>query len=119
MSPREAEGAAWREIVQERLGDVPVCYNENGAPVVPEGFIGISHTRGWVAAVWSPEPCAVDVELKDRVLSPTVMERYGFHSMNDWCAFEARYKYRGLTGRSADGPVEMLDHRELIVAVIW
>ena len=119
---REAEGAAWRAIVRERLGqDTAISYNENGAPVLEKerGYIGVSHTRGWVAVVWSPEPCAIDIEPADRKLSPAAAARYSLSSISDWCALEAAYKYQGLTGiappRSA---VTFLPHPVLIVAVI-
>lgn len=83
------------------------------------GYISISHTRGWVAVVWSPGPCAIDIELKTRRLSAAAAERYSISSIEDWCALEAEYKYEGLTGRKpAPGSVRFLPHPELVVAVI-
>ncbi len=147
ISRREAEGAAWRAIVRRHLGqDTVISYNENGAPVLgkipvreylsvedrgpqtsasrrdapnPLGYIGVSHTRGWVAVVWSPEPCAIDIEPADRKLSPAAAERYSLSSISDWCALEAAYKYKGLTGiEPPRNAVAFLPHPVLIVAVI-
>jgi hypothetical protein len=124
LARRVAERAAWRAIVRRRLGDgVTVGYNKNGAPVLLDppgsGFISVSHTRGWVAVIWSPEPCAIDIELRGRVLSAAVAKRYSISSMEDWCALEAEYKFRGLTGRDpAPGSVSFPPHPELVVAVI-
>jgi hypothetical protein len=128
LARRAAERAAWRAIVREKLGDdIAVEYNGNGAPVLlpapgpatPPGCIGVSHTRGWVAVVWSPGPCAIDIEPKSRPLSPAAAERYGFTTMEEWCAFEAEYKYEGLAGHPpARGSVRFEPHDQLIVAVI-
>lgn len=118
---RVAERTAWREIVYERLGDVSISYNKNGAPVIDKGrgFISVSHTRGWVAVVWSPEPCAIDIELKNRGLSAAAAARYSIASIEDWCALEAAYKFAGLTGREPEAErVRFLEHTELVVAVI-
>jgi hypothetical protein len=146
LSRRVAERAAWRAVVRERLGDdVVVGYNKNGAPVLEgapgdeglpggdgssagdgssrgdgsPGYISVSHTRGWVAVIWSTEPCAIDIELRDRTISEAAAARYSLGSMEDWCALEARYKYAGLTGREpAPDSVRFLPHPQLIVAVI-
>lgn len=124
LSRRVAEKAAWMAIVRRRLGiadDSPIGYNKNGAPVLEtgRGYISVSHTRGWVAVVWSPEPCAIDIELKSRRLSPAAAERYSIGSIEDWCALEAHYKYTGLTGREpAVDRVSFIPHPELVVAVI-
>jgi phosphopantetheinyl transferase len=119
-----AERAAWHAIVRERLGaDVVVGYNKNGAPIIEggaeRGHISISHTKGWVAVIWSPEPCAIDIELRDRKLSAGAAARYNISSIEDWCALEARYKYAGLTGHQPDPTVELrfLPHPDLVVAV--
>ncbi len=123
LSRRAMERTAWRAIVRERLGrDTAIAYNENGAPVLsPDcGYIGVSHTRGWVAVIWSPEPCAIDIELRDRKLSSAVTTRYpSIKSIEDWCAFEAEYKFAGLTGHPpTPDSVHLLPHPELVVAVI-
>lgn len=122
---RVAERAAWRAIVRRRLGDdTEIGYNKNGAPVLGagRGYISVSHTKGWVSVIWSSEPCAIDIERRDRRLSAAAAERYGIGTIEDWCALEARYKYSGLTGRTGGGgeppPVRFLPHPELVVAVI-
>ncbi len=125
LSRRVAEKAAWRAIVRERLGlsdDSAIGYNKNGAPVLSDGlgYIGVSHTRGWVAVVWSPKPCAIDIELRDRKISPAVAERMGIApEIEDWCAWEAAYKYKSVTGTApAPSAVSFIPHPELVVAVI-
>ena len=122
LTRRVVEKAAWREIVRRRLGDdICIAYNENGAPILEEGhgYIGVSHTRGWVAVIWSPAPCAIDIELKTRKLSSAAVARYSITSIEDWCALEAVYKYKGLTGIAADhAQVRFLPHPELVIAVI-
>ncbi len=111
---RAEQTAAWQAIVRERLGEgVEISYVVDGRPVIENGFISVSHTRGWVAVVYNPAgPCAIDIELKSRVLSDRVRQRYGLGSMRDWCARETVYKY----GRPAE--VRFIDHPELVVATI-
>jgi len=125
LSRRVAERAAWRAIVRERLGlsdDDAIEYNSKGAPVLRggRGFISVSHTRGWVAVVWSAAgPCAVDIELRTRRLSAAAAERYSIASIDDWCALEAAYKYESVAGTAPDpARIEFLPHPELAVAVI-
>jgi phosphopantetheinyl transferase len=124
-SRRETERAAWRAIVRERLGlpnDNAIGYNANGAPVLDgeRGFISVSHTRGWVAVVWSPEPCAIDIELQGRKVSPGLAARFGITpEIEQWCALEAAYKYKSVTGILPEPlEVDFLLHSELVVAVI-
>jgi hypothetical protein len=81
------------------------------------GYISISHTKGWVAVIWSPEPCAVDIERRDRALSADAAARYGITSIEEWCALEARYKFAGLT-TAEPPPVRFHTHPDLVVAVI-
>ena len=123
MTPREAEKAAWHAIVREKIGpDVAVAYNDAGAPILKnhEGFIGVSHTRGWVAVVWSDAPCAVDIELKTRKISPAIAERLEIEpTIEAWCAWEAAYKFRSLSGHDPNsGTIRFEPHPELVVAVI-
>ncbi len=122
LSRRVAERAAWRAIVRERLGeDTAIGYNENGAPVLDpgRGYISVSHTRGWVAVVWSPGPCAIDIEPHGRELSAAAAARYSIRTIEDWCALEAAYKFTGLTGlEPAPDSLHFLPHPELVVAVI-
>lgn len=103
---RRAEWLTWRAVVGERLGRGAVSYDADGAPVLPEGMghIGVSHTKGWVAVVWSPEPCAVDIELVSRDIGRTAdrfistaenaLSDYAhpFFPVSAWCAKEAAYK---------------------------
>jgi phosphopantetheinyl transferase len=125
LSRRVAERAAWRAIVRRRLGlsDDAIRYNKNGAPVLRDGrgYIGVSHTRGWVAVVWSPEPCAIDIELRDRKISPAAAARMGIApEIEYWCAWEAAYKYKSVTGSAPDpSAVSFIPHPELVAAVIW
>lgn len=122
LSRRVAERTAWRAIMRQRLGeDTAIDYNKNGAPVLDQGhgYISVSHTRGWVAVIWSPTPCAIDIELKSRRLPEAAAARYSLDSMEDWCALEAAYKFKGLTGIEADlSRVSFPPHPELVVAVI-
>lgn len=114
MNPvsRRAEWLAWRAIVRERLGrDVSITYDPVGAPQVDVGHIGVSHTKDWVAVVWSSERrCAVDIESASRDVSH-VSSRFVSkeeHRLSDtsnplftisvWCAKEALYKYAGEPG---------------------
>lgn len=119
---RQAETAAWQAIVRERLGNVEVKYNENGAPVLARssgGYISVSHTRGWVAVVYSDSPCAVDIELKSRTISSAVATRMNIEpDVAAWCAFEARYKYRSVEPSEPVPPVSFHPHPELVVAII-
>jgi phosphopantetheinyl transferase len=91
--------------------DIAISYDSSGAPVVGKGYIGVSHTRGWVAVVWSPEACAVDIELAARNISHSTTSRFissEERSLADssnplfpasvWCAKEAAYKYARTPG---------------------
>ena len=122
LTRRVAERAAWQAIVRERLGvETAIAYNKNGAPTLDSerGFISVSHTKGWVAVIWSPEPCAIDIELHGRKLSAAAAARYSIGSLEEWCALEAEYKFTGLTGqRPAPGSVRFIPHPDLVIAVI-
>lgn len=110
---RRAEWLAWRAAARERLGkDISITYDSNGAPRLEKGLghIGVSHTRGWVAVVWSPRRCAVDIEHVSRKISHvshkfiSPEEAALADSANPlfeiavWCAKEALYKYSGTSG---------------------
>lgn len=43
---------------------LPPVYSrdEGGRPVIEGGFISLSHTEGFAAAVFSPVPCGIDIE---------------------------------------------------------
>ena len=47
---------------------------ENGMPVCDSGFISLSHTEGFAAAVVSDMPCGIDIELR-REVSPAALHR--------------------------------------------
>ncbi len=110
---RRAEWLTWRGIVRERLGrSITLSYDANGAPALEEdhGCIGVSHTKGWVAVVWSPEKCAVDIEPAARDVSQTAArfisdDENGLADSGNalfpisvWCAKETLYKYSGIAG---------------------
>ena len=93
---RRREFLTWRAVVRRELGDdVPIAYDETGAPVVPgrEVHIGVSHCPGRVAVCISEAPCAVDVEPESRDFS-----RAAPRSAAVWCAKETLYKYAGRPG---------------------
>lgn len=141
---RMAETAAWRAIVRERLGSgIGISYDNNGAPLLDRtpdadalpaghpgrhghishpghpGHISVSHTKGWVAVLWSPEPCAIDIEPVERELPPAAAARYSIGSISDWCALEAAYKYKSVSGREPDpARLRFHPHPHLVVAVI-
>lgn len=110
MSPpsRRIEWLAWRAVVREKLGrGTVISYDPYGAPVLEEGrgFIGVSHTKGMAAVVWSEGRCAVDIEPLSRDVS-RVWTRFVSQSeralddfrdprfaISAWCAKEALYKY--------------------------
>jgi phosphopantetheinyl transferase len=99
-------------LTRERLGrDVAISYDADGAPVVDRGYISVSHTCGWVVVVWSPEPCAVDVESATRNISQVTLRRFisseestladssdPRFSVAVWCAKEAAYKFAHIAG---------------------
>ncbi len=110
---RRAEWLAWRAAARKRLGHgISITYDANGAPELEEGlgYLSVSHTKGWSAVVWSPERCAVDVELVSRDVSPASTrfisdEESGLadagsqlFAISVWCAKEALYKYAGIPG---------------------
>ncbi len=108
---RRAEWLAWRAAARERLGrDITITYDSNGAPILEEGYISVSHTRGRVAVVWSPRQCAVDIEPASRDVSHSSArfiseDESGLadagnpvFALSVWCAKEALYKYSGVPG---------------------
>ena len=108
---RRREYLAWRAVVRQELGrDVVIEYNEVGAPVLAnrDVQISVSHCKGWVAVVFSQQPCAVDIESLDRNF-----ERVAAHYLTEqermlsddlrflavaWSAKETLYKYSGREG---------------------
>ncbi len=112
--------ASWNDRASgndKASGNAPAFGDYSAAP--HPGYIGVSHTRGWVAVVWSPEPCAVDIELKTRTISPASAARVGISpDIASWCAWEALYKYRSAGGVETDPRVCFHPHPDLVVAVI-
>lgn len=114
MNPasRRTEWLSWRAVVRKKLGNTEVSYDENGAPVLTDGMghIGVSHTKGWIAVVCSPTPCAVDIELSSRDVSRTASRfvsederrladaRNPLFAISVWCAKEAAYKLVRIPG---------------------
>ncbi len=118
-SERRAEWLGWRALIRRRLGaDTPISYNEKGAPLVGAGYISVSHSAGWIAVLWSPFPCAVDIELSSRPLPPAAAERYGISSLQDWCSHEARVKFASLSSSPPPVP-RIVPHSDLVVAAIY
>lgn len=112
-SRRRREWLTWHFMARFFLGeDVQTGYNERGAPVLTnhEGFIGVSHSKEYVALYYNSEPCAIDIESVDRdygvarrrILSQTEL---GLANIADdrflalaWCAKEVAYKYAKAEG---------------------
>lgn len=110
---RRTEWLAWRAAARERLGhDTTITYDANGAPVLEKGrgYISVSHTKGWIAVMWSPQRCAADIEHASRDVSRTAArfvseeERLLSDAANPlfpisvWCAKEALFKYSSIPG---------------------
>ena len=105
---RRREFLTWRAIVRRELGRaIRISYDEEGAPVLPDGeaFVSVSHCPGRVAVFLSPERCAVDIEPADRdftraasrFLTPSeaVLADDPRWPGFAWCAKETLYKYAG------------------------
>ena len=69
-----AELALSYAVSGEALIKPAYSYAENGKPVCENGFISLSHTEGYAAAVLSPLPCGIDIEA-ERTLSPAAASR--------------------------------------------
>ncbi|MBQ9963069.1 MAG: 4'-phosphopantetheinyl transferase superfamily protein [Alistipes sp.] len=103
---RRQEYLTWRAMLYKHLGcKVEIAY-EDSAPIVvgSDINIGVSHTTDMAAVVISPDPCAVDIERKDRDIA-RIAERFftaGEQQLSVdnrscvaiWCARECYYKYR-------------------------
>ena len=60
---RKIEFLATRMLLQEiGLADSDLSYREDGAPVIENGFISISHTSEFVAIIVSDKSVGIDVE---------------------------------------------------------
>ena len=103
---RRREVLAWRAVVRRELGEnTQISYDEYGAPQVdaPDTYISVSHSKEWVAVLFSDRECAVDIEsvernfrnVATRYLSSEeqmLAEKYDLYA-ELWCAKEALYKY--------------------------
>ena len=69
-----AELALSYAVSGEALIKPAYSYAENGKPVCENGFISLSHTEGYAAAVLSPLPCGIDIEA-ERPVSPAAASR--------------------------------------------
>lgn len=108
---RMGEWLLWRTIVREHLGaDTRIGYDENGAPILLNrpGHIGVSHCAESVAVIYSPHPCAIDIESLSRNFDKIAHKYICAAEMRlpdasselfkaaVWCAKEAAYKYTGI-----------------------
>ena len=68
---RRRERLTWRAMLYEFLGEQVEIEYLDGAPIVVDRdiHIGVSHTTDMVAVVVADNPCAVDIERKDRDVS--------------------------------------------------
>lgn len=101
---RRRERLTWRAMLYEFLGELVEIEYLDGAPIVVDRdiHIGVSHTTDMVAVVVADNPCAVDIERKDRDVSRisnrffTAEERQMAENtlcqLAMWCAKECYYK---------------------------
>ncbi len=116
---RRKERLAWRALLRRFIPEGEVLYDEHGAPRVKGSdlYIGVSHTPGMAALVFSSRPCAVDIERESRDPEKLVTRYLAEEELRlpesgtplfriaAWCAKETLYK---ISGRKA------LDLREKI-----
>ncbi len=110
---RRSERLAWRAIVRQLLPRAGrISYDSAGAPRPEEleGYIGVSHCRGYAAVIYSSRPCAIDIEeagrdfhtAAERYLSPQekALPEAGSPEFEAavWCAKETLYKLSGMEG---------------------
>ena len=120
---RRAEIATWRALVRMEMGGVDIYYDAVGRPVVSPGgkwnYIGVTHTGGRVAVIFSGNPCAIDMELTTRDFS-RAMPRFlsqGERLLPEvddplflpavWCAKETLYKLIGRPGADFIGDMRI------------
>jgi 4'-phosphopantetheinyl transferase len=111
---RRCEWLASRVVLKHIVGhDVKIGYRANGAPYMANqsGYISLSHTKGFAAAVFHPtKPTGIDIEypsarvlkVSDRFLSGHEMafipkEWEMVYQTVIWCAKEALFKWLGKT----------------------
>lgn len=103
---RRREYLTWRVMLYEHLGrKVEIEYADSAPIVVGENiYIGVSHTADMAAVVVGQNPCAVDIERKDRDIT-RVANRFFTHCEKRfatdnssmvaiWCARECYYKFK-------------------------
>lgn len=112
LPSRRAEWIAWRNIARRELGGAEIAYDANGAPRLTGSdkwnHIGVSHTRGAVAVIFSNSCCAIDMEPVDRNMTKVIQriisgQEAALASGWDgnrflttmWCAKETLYKLSG------------------------
>lgn len=104
---RRKEFAAWRNLARILSGAERIVYDNAGGPCFADptkGFIGVSHTVGYVAVIiCDSSPCAVDVERVGRDVSRVrsryvsdqerSLEKGDNFDLSLWCAKEVAYKF--------------------------
>lgn len=104
---RQVESAAWRVLARALTCGSEIVYDGVKAPCFADktkGYIGVSHTVGYVAVIISEgKPCAVDIEKAERnvqrVKSRYISENEDFlrsgksFDLALWCAKEVAFKY--------------------------
>lgn len=108
---RQIEWLMSKVIVWERLHK-HIDYAGNGAPIIDDGYISVSHSAQYIAVLFSVHaPCGIDIESKSRNAAKIARK---FTSQNEveiarilfpanaellvWCAKEALYKRAGVEG---------------------
>ncbi len=99
---REEERRGERELLRLMLGKkIVLSHNADGKPLIPEGNISISHTKGYVAILFSHSySVGIDIEFPServkRVASRFLRPDEAYESLTDlqvvWCAKETLYK---------------------------
>ncbi len=130
LAYRAARMAAWKEA-SAKAGESPFIEdpnewtrrdyikNENGKPILSEGFVSIAHTPGLSAAAFSFAPVGIDAERErnctEKLIRRTLgAEEYGEYErtqnkqaffLRSWTAKESCLK---LTGEGVGGPIAAL-----------
>lgn len=91
-----------RELLKLMLGrEVEISHNADGRPLISDGNVSISHTKGHVAILFSPtRSVGIDIEFPServkRVAPRFLREDERYDSTEDlqivWCAKETMYK---------------------------
>lgn len=98
--PRAAEWIAGRLAVHRLLGDVDVVSAADGAPVVEQGHVSISHDDAWVAVAADAGPIGIDLCARVHATRVArILERLGVATaapLRAWTALECALKLRRL-----------------------